>query len=195
MIGRRLALLLLVPLAVAAAGSGGSSDRTTRLPVAADVRLSGRKLDRIERMIERMERTARRWDRWTKCISELPVSEYGDPDHRFGFHYDERDGTGLDLRPALAIDSKAGRRPNLVLFKFSRREGCRSLGTEPTQPGTPGTPGTADPAKLPRAGGCPRRRAWERSSGGSRCSRRGRRAWSAWRSSSTSGSRACPGYR
>ena len=114
---------------------------------------SRRTLDRIERMIERMERTADRWDRWTQCISELPVSEYGDPDHRFGFQYDERDGTGLDLRPALAIDEKVRgrRRPNMVLFEFSRRKDCRSLGTEPTQPGTPGAPGTADPAKLPRA--------------------------------------------
>ena len=98
-----------------------------------------------------MERTADRWDRWTKCISELPVSEYGDPDHRYGFRYDERDGTGLDLRPALAIDTRRRRRPNMVLFEFSRRKGCGSLGTEPTQPGTPGAPGTADPAKLPRS--------------------------------------------
>ena len=151
MIGRRLALLLLVLLAVAAAGSAAASSAPEPAGHRSQPTYGSleRKLDRIERMIERMERTARRWDRWTKCISELPVSEYGDPDHRFGFQYDERDGTGLDLRPALAIDSKAGRRPNLVLFKFSRREGCRSLGTEPTQPGTPGEPGTADPAKLP----------------------------------------------
>ena len=149
MIGSRLALLLLALLAVAAVGSAAASsgpepsgDRSQRSYGSLE-----RKLDRIERMIERMERTARRWDRWTKCISELPVSEYGDPDHRFGFQYDERDGTGLDLRPALAIDSKAGRRPNLVLFKFSRREGCRSLGTEPTQPGTPGDTGHRRPGQ------------------------------------------------
>jgi hypothetical protein len=152
MIGRRLAPLLLVSLAVAVGGSAtassGPEPPAYRPPTYGSLE---RKLDRIERMIERMERTARRWDRWTKCISELPVSEYGDRDHRFGFHYDERDGTGLDLRPALAIDKKAGRRPNMVLFEFSRRRGCRSLGNEPTQPGTPGAPGTADPAKLPRS--------------------------------------------
>ena len=132
----------------------GAVEREASAPAVArrpSTAALARKLDRIERMIERMERTADRWDRWTKCVSELPVSEYGDPDHRFGFNYDERDGTGLDLRPALAIDGKAGRRPNMVLFEFSRRKGCRSLGTEPTQPGTPGAPGTADPAKLPRS--------------------------------------------
>ncbi len=110
-----------------------------------------RLLDRIERMIKRMERTARRWKGWAKCVSEVPVVESGDPDHEFGFQYDELDGTGLDLRPALAIDRTAGRRPNMVLFRFSRRGGCRDLGTEPTQPGTPGAPGTADPAKLSRS--------------------------------------------
>jgi hypothetical protein len=149
MISHRLGLLLLVALAVAWAGSAAAIEPSGYRAQPTHGSLE-RNLDRIERMIKRMERIARRWDRWTQCISELPVSEYGDPDHRFGFHYDERDGTGLDLRPALAIDSKAGRRPNMVLFEFSRSRGCRSLGTEPTQPGTPGAPGTADPAKLPR---------------------------------------------
>ena len=135
----------------------GAVEREASAPAVArrpSMAALARTLDRIERMIERMERTADRWDRWTKCVSELPVSEYGDPDHRFGFAYDERDGTGLDLRPALAIDRRnygGRRRPNMVLFAFSRRKGCGSLGTEPTQPGTPGAPGTADPAKLPRS--------------------------------------------
>ena len=154
-----------------------------------------RLLDRIERMIERMERTARRWKRWTKCVSELPVSEYGDPDHRFGFHYDERDGTGLDLQARARHRQEAGRRPNMVLFKFSRRGGCRDLGTEPTQPGTPGAPGTADPAKLSASRACA-----PHEPGSARAEVRGargseRRAWSRCPSSSTSGNRACPGYR
>ena len=154
MIGRRLALLPLALLAVALVSSAGASSGPEppayRSPTYGSLE---RTLDRIERMIERMERTARRWDRWTRCISEMPVSEYGDPDHEFGFHYDERDGTGLDFRPALAIDKRNGgkRRPNMVLFEFSRRGQCESLGTEPTQPGTPGAPGTADPAKLARS--------------------------------------------
>ena len=171
-----------------------ASSRPTDSPQARPA-TPERLLDRIERMIKRMERTARRWERWTKCISEVPVVEYGDPDHRFGFLYDERDGTGLDRRPALAIDRDGGRRPNMVLFKFSRRKGCRGLGTEPTQPGTPGTPGTADPAKLAFARVCAPdepRRAREAARG---TSSDGRRAWSGCRSSSTSGSRAFRGCR
>ena len=130
----------------------GAVERESATPAArrrSDTTTVVRLLDRSERMIERMERPAKRWRRWRKCVSEVPVSEYGDADHRFGFLYDERDGTGFDRRPALGFDYES-RRPNLVLLKFSRREGCRGLGTEPTQPGTPGTPGTADPAKLPR---------------------------------------------
>ena len=46
----------------------------------------------VERMIERMERTARPLGSLDELRQELPVSEYGDPDHRFGFNYDERDG-------------------------------------------------------------------------------------------------------
>ena len=153
-----------------------------------------RLLDRSERMIKRMERPAKRWRRWTKCISEVPVSEYGDADHRFGFLYDERDGTGLDRRPALGFDYES-RRPNLVLLQFSRREGCRGLGTEPTQPGTPGTPGTADPAKLSRPRAYAAGRAWARSSGDSMGSSSERPGWRRCRSSSTSWNRAfrgCP---
>ena len=130
----------------------GAVERESATPAArrrSDTTALVRLLDRSERMIKRMERPAKRWRRWRKCISEVPVSEYGDADHRFGFLYDERDGTGLDRRPALGFDYES-RRPNLVLLRFESRKGCRGLGTEPTQPGTPGTPGTADPAKLPR---------------------------------------------
>ncbi len=91
-----------------------------------------------------MERIARRFDRSMACISWLPVSEYGDRDHRFGFLYDERDGTGFDHRPALSVDTRKRRRPDYMFLKFAHRDGCQSA---PTRPGTPGSPGTADPSK------------------------------------------------
>ena len=79
----------------------------------------------------------------------VPVSEYGDRDHRFGFHYDERDGTGLDRRPALAIDTRSTY-PDYIFLKFDHRDECQSA---PTKPGTPEDPGTADPAAKSRHGG------------------------------------------
>jgi hypothetical protein len=78
-----------------------------------------------------------------QCISLLPVSMYGDRDHRFGYAYDERDGTGLDHRPALAVDRSAGR-PDYMFLEFDLDDSCQSA---PTRPGTPGSPGTADPAR------------------------------------------------
>jgi hypothetical protein len=106
-----------------------------------------RRVDFIERRIEIMERIARRYRQFGRCLTRVPVSEYGDRDHRFGFHYDERDGTGLDRRPALARDSDR-RNPDYTFLKFDRRDACQSA---PTRPGTPERPGTADPAK--RQGG------------------------------------------
>ena len=73
--------------------------------------------------------------------------EYGDPDHRFGFLYDEQDGTGLDRRPALAIDRGGGRRPNLVLFKFSRRKGCREPRNRTDPARDPGNSGHRRPGQ------------------------------------------------
>ena len=97
---------------------------------------------RIEAKVELMERMAARFRQAMKCISWLPVTEYGDPDHDYGFHYDELDGTGPDFRPALSVQT--GRtRPDYMFLAYSQRPKCQS---SPTRPGTPGSPGTADPA-------------------------------------------------
>lgn len=96
-----------------------------------------------------MEEIARRYKHWRGCLSQLPVSEYGDRDHRSGFHFDEKDGTGLDYRPALAVDRHG--RSDYAFLKFAHRDDCQSA---PTKPGTPENPGTADPARAavpPRA--------------------------------------------
>ena len=93
--------------------------------------------DAISRALKPMERSGRRFREWLDCISGLRVSEAGDPDHRFGFRYDERDGTGLDRRPALVRDRH--RRPDFLFLRFSRRPGCESTTTVPG--------GTADPAR------------------------------------------------
>jgi len=92
---------------------------------------------RISRSLKPMERSGRRFRRWLGCITPLRVSEFGDPDHRFGFRYDELDGGGLDRRPALARDGRG--RPDFLFLKFARRPKCESAATVPG--------GTADPAR------------------------------------------------
>jgi hypothetical protein len=113
---------------------------------AAGGRLAGARLEalearaaRISRDLKPMERSGRRFRHWLNCITPLRVSELGDPDHTFGFRYDELDGGGLDRRPALARDGRG--RPDFLFLRFSRRLGCESAATVPG--------GTADPARAP----------------------------------------------
>ena len=108
------------------------------------VRFLTKRVDFNERRVVIMERIARRFHRSMACISWVPVSEFGNRDHRFGFLYEERDGTGLDHRPALAVDTQNRRRPDFMFLRFADRDKCQSA---PTKPGTPERPGTADPAK------------------------------------------------
>jgi hypothetical protein len=106
---------------------------------------------KLEDKVRLMELSAARYADWAACLRGVPISEYGDPDRRFGYRYDERDGTGLGYMPALAVDRKSRpRREDYLFFDFARGNGCRS---SPPSPG-----GTAEPASAsPRARGPARR--------------------------------------
>ena len=58
-------------------------------PLPSKVRRLERHLALNQGRVELMERIARNFHHWMTCVSPLPVSEYGDPDHRFGFLYNE----------------------------------------------------------------------------------------------------------
>jgi hypothetical protein len=98
-----------------------------------------RSVKNLEGQVALMEQTADRYAQWKTCVSWVPVNEVGDPDNRFGYNYDERDGTGLTYMPALAVD-REDQTPAYVFLKFDRRDDCHS---QLTQPG-----GTADDASL-----------------------------------------------
>jgi hypothetical protein len=93
----------------------------------------------LQRKIEAMEQTSYRYAQWKTCVSLVPVNEVGDEDNRFGYNYDERDGTGQTYMSALVVDGE-DERPEYAFLKFARRDGCES---QPTQPG-----GTAEDANL-----------------------------------------------
>ncbi len=100
----------------------------------------------LDKRIKLLERSANRYERWVKCISWVRVSELGDRDHRYGYSYEDVDGTGADKRPALVIDRSKNRFSDYIFLKFARRAACRSAATVPG--------GTADPAfRRPRATG------------------------------------------
>jgi hypothetical protein len=94
----------------------------------------------IERELRVLERSTAHYRDWQRCIREVPVSEYGDDDSRFGYLVDELDGGGPGLRSALALD-RSRRHSDYRFFAMSARRRCASA---PTVPG-----GTAEDAAKP----------------------------------------------
>jgi hypothetical protein len=129
-------------LACASASTAGQDSpwpRTGALP--ANVRAIRSVVRDLSRKVELMELSAARYADWEACVHGVPVSEYGDPDGRWGYVYDERNGIGPSYWPALAIDRKSRPRKEDYLFlNFSRRGNCRSHAPLPG--------GTADPASV-----------------------------------------------
>ena len=41
----------------------------------------------MKRAARRLEATSERFDAWESCVSWVPVTEYGDPEGRFGYLY------------------------------------------------------------------------------------------------------------
>lgn len=108
-------------------------------PSAPTVLKLERAIKNLEGQVAAMEQTADRYAKWKSCVSLVPVNEVGDPDNRFGYGYDERDGTGRTFMPALAVAPEDAS-PDYAFLSFARRDGCHS---QPTQPG-----GTAEDASI-----------------------------------------------
>jgi hypothetical protein len=157
--------LLLAPVASLA---GDDSPWPERGGPRAQVRAIRTVLRRLEREVSLMQLSAARYGRWEACLRGVPVSEYGDEDRRYGFRYDERDGTGPGHMPALAVDrlSRPGHE-DYLMFDFSGRNDCRSA---PPLPG-----GTADAASAGPSAGAAAVRSVPRASSGTLLDRYGRR--------------------
>jgi hypothetical protein len=114
-------------------------------------------LDRLGRRIQRLEGRARRWRVLDRCITPVPVDRAGDRRHRWGFLYDERDGTGLDTRPALVPhEGRSG--SDLRLVRLSRRLRCLSAAVDPNGTGADArTPVTTARSSRPTVTGLLRR--------------------------------------
>ena len=139
------ALLCATVLVLVTAGRAGADDEDSPWPdtrsVPANVRAVKSVVRELERKVELMEESADRYADWESCIRGVPISEYGDPDRRFGYAYDERDGTGVSQMPALAVDRRSRpRKEDYLFFDFAEQDDCRS---DPTLPG-----GTADAASV-----------------------------------------------
>jgi hypothetical protein len=72
-----------------------------------------------------MKRTARRllassehFDAWESCVSWVPVTEYGDPDGKFGYLFGARGAVEPRYKPALAIDRSDWDDPDYMFLAF-----------------------------------------------------------------------------
>jgi hypothetical protein len=95
---------------------GGTADPASVRTTAAARRTPRRRtlrgtLSSLERRVRNLKRSARRllaaserFDEWESCVSWVPVTEYGDPDGKFGYLFGPREAPPDAYRPALAID-------------------------------------------------------------------------------------------
>jgi hypothetical protein len=109
--------------------SGGTADpASVRAPRAASTSRGvplRRTLKNLERRVRIMKRSARRllasserFDAWESCVSWVPVTEYGDPDRKFGYLFGSRLASTPEYRPALAVDRSDWDDPDYMFLAF-----------------------------------------------------------------------------
>ena len=112
-----------------------TSSRSTPIARASEPAGSaGSQLAVLGRRLGRLDSLARRFDELLACTTELQVDQAGDVRHRWGFRYDERDGTGIDKRTAL-VRHRGGGHPDLRLLRLARSERCLSAAPDPNGTG------------------------------------------------------------
>ncbi len=121
-------------------GDGVSSAYVSQdLRSATTTRMLLRRLEqRASHVTPRVKGLARTGDQivhWFGCIHRVGIDRKGDPQSRWGFAYDERDGTGLDHRTALVRHPPGGHRPRWVMLDLSRRPSCLSRVPDPNGTG------------------------------------------------------------
>jgi hypothetical protein len=109
---------------------GGTADPASVRPTAT---ASGRPrrqrllrtLTRLERRVAALKRStgpllaaSERFDEWESCVSWVPVTEYGDPDGKYGYLVGKRDAPSSGYRPALAIDRSDWDDPDYMFLAF-----------------------------------------------------------------------------
>ncbi len=118
------------------AGSTGPTPRTATPPYPAErPRPAGgpsAALDRLSGRLRALAPDAERFETLLGCSRRVGVSQVGDVRHRWGYLYDERDGTGLDRRPALTADSTD---PEWWLLRLATSRRCLSRAPDPNGAG------------------------------------------------------------
>lgn len=105
-------------------------------------------LARLAARLRGLEHDARRFGQLLGCTTYVGVREAGDRQHRWGFLYDERDGTGVDRRPALVRAPL--RRSDAVLLRLATKRRCLSAAPDPNGTGEDARRATPSLAQLER---------------------------------------------
>ncbi|KRF34062.1 hypothetical protein ASG94_15075 [Nocardioides sp. Soil805] len=95
------------------------------------------RLTTLQRTLSVLRERVRRFAEIESCLTEVGVDRRGDPRHRWGYQYDERDGTGRDLRPALTL---ARGRPDWRLLDLATSRRCLSRSPDPNGTGEDARP-------------------------------------------------------
>jgi hypothetical protein len=113
---------------------GGTAESAAVAPARRGMlRSLERRVRRLKRAVRRLEAPAGRFDRWESCVSQVPVTEYGDPDGGFGYLFGRAGATSCAFRPALAVDRSERDDPDYLFLAFVG--GDRPGGTCRNEPG------------------------------------------------------------
>jgi hypothetical protein len=127
----------LTPSTDAATKSARSTpaQRVHRRPTLKDrMRWLQVRTNKLEKRAERVTAMTERFDEWESCLSWVPVTEYGDPDGRFGYRVDGADASAAGYRTAIAVDSSQWDDPDYEVLAFVGRDRPftqRECGNEP----------------------------------------------------------------
>lgn len=113
-------------------------------PAVRSRSLRGR-LARLDHLLADLRARAGRFAETRGCLTGVRVVRRGDPRHRWGYRYDERDFTGVDLRPALAVARRG--RADWRLLDLATSPQCLSRAPDPN--GTGAEPRQASPDAAP----------------------------------------------
>jgi hypothetical protein len=81
-----------------------ASRRPRRRPLLRTLSYLERRVRTLKRSARRLLAASERFDEWESCVSWVPVTEYGDPDGKFGYLFGGPGASPAGYRPALAID-------------------------------------------------------------------------------------------
>jgi hypothetical protein len=85
------------------------------------VRMLEKKMKQLQERAKALERMSERFDEWESCLSWVPVTEYGDPEGRFGYLYGAKGGEP-GYRPAIAVDGSEWDDPDYEFLAFAGRD-------------------------------------------------------------------------